>query len=108
MELTFTPALSARYENIPTINRDWKLLGSLFQDVRYKITDHITFYQESDISINPDTSRSLNIQFLTRLQAQISNRLVANLRHEIDFDDKLPVGVDKTQERIIHGLGFKF
>lgn len=107
-EFSITPALSIRYENIPTVISDWGILGSFFQDIRCKITDHITFFQESDISINPESDSSLNFQLLTRLEAQISSRMVANLRYEIDFDDNLPVGVDKTQERIILGLGYKF
>ena len=107
-EFSVTPAFSVRYENIATITNQWGVLGSLFQDVRYKIRDNITFFQESDISFNPDSDSALNLQFLTRLEAQISNRMVANLRYEIDFDDNLPVGVDKTQERLIFGLGYKF
>ncbi len=107
-ELSVTPAFSARYQDIPTVTREWQTLGSLFQDIRYQITDHITFYQESDISINPDAADSIALQFLARLKALISNRMAANLRYEIDFDENLAVGVDKTQTRIIMGMGYKF
>ena len=107
-ELSITPALSGRYQNIPTVTEDWELLGSFFQDVRYKISDQITFYQESDISFDPANTDSLTIEFLTRLEAQISNRLYANLRYEIDYDNNLPTGVEKAQERIILGMGYKF
>ena len=107
-ELSITPALSARYQVIPTVTADWELLGSLFQDLRYKFNEQITFFQESDISINPNAADPLTFQFLTRLEAQLSNRLVANLRYELDFDENLRAGIDKTQQRIILGLGYKF
>jgi putative salt-induced outer membrane protein YdiY len=107
-ELSITPALSGRFQRIPTVTADWVLLGTFFQDLRYKITDHITFYQDSDISINPDADDPLTFQISTRFQAQLSNRLVANLSYEIDFDENLRAGVDKTQERIFLGLGYQF
>ena len=107
-EFSITPALTGRYQRIPTVTDDWELLGSFFQDLRYKISDQITLYQEADISINPNAADPLTFQFLTRLQAQVSNRVVANLRYELDFDENLRAGVDRTQERIILGLGYKF
>lgn len=107
-ELSITPAISARYQRIPTVTDDWKLLGSFFQDLRYQFSEQITFFQESDISINSDAEDPLSYQFLTRMEAQLSNRLIANLRYELDFDENLRAGVDKTQQRIIFGLGYKF
>lgn len=106
--LSITPAVSARYQRIPPVADGWEVLSTFFQDSHYKITDQISIYQELDISVNPQDTESLTFRFLSRLEALISSRLVLNLRYEIDFDNNLPIGVDKTQERIVLGLGYKF
>lgn len=106
---TLTPALSGRYRELSDATEDeLALFTTLFQDFRLKLNSRLTLAQEFAFSLDPVETSSYSVDFETRLESHLTDRLTLNLRWVYDFDTDVVAGVDREQHRASLTFGYDF
>lgn len=105
---SITPSITAQYQQIDNLSKGWDFLTTLFQDFQIKISDKFTFYEETVFSVDPGDTHLFTIDFISKIEARFTKALHADLRWEVDFDNNIAPGVDKSQKRVLLAFGYKF
>ena len=105
---SITPSLTGQYQKISSVEEGWDFLTTLFQDFRFKLSDNFSFYEEIVLSVDPTDTNLFTVDFLSKIEVRLSKTMNVDLRWEIDFDNNIASGVDKSQKRVLLAFGYKF
>lgn len=108
MSASITPSATAAYRQINGIDEEWNYLATLFQDFQLTLTDKISFHEELNFSYSPRQSDDWNVDFLARVQTDLTKTIAANVRWEVEYDGSVQPNQEESQERLIFTLGLKF
>lgn len=101
------------------------VLGDLFEDYTWKVTERVSLKQDSSVQYSPVKRAGFTIingqmletnaeasnyryHFNLALQTKISGNLSINLRYEYEYDNTIPVTTMRSDQRISTTLGYGF
>ncbi|MFA5264173.1 MAG: DUF481 domain-containing protein [Opitutaceae bacterium] len=116
---------TVQYRRALGLDEGTVILGDLFQDYSWKLSDRISFKQEASAQYSPISrssytivngqmlrtdSEATNYRFRLNaaLEGKISGRLSLNLRYDYEYDNAIPVPDLKADQRISSTIGYVF
>lgn len=105
---SITPSVTYRAQNIRGVENESEFLTTMFQDFTFDINSRVSFAEEFDFSVNPSDTSVFTYDILTKLEVELTQKIKLDFRWEYDFDNQLAAGIDREQQKVIFGLGYKF
>ena len=103
LDLSLKLGPAYRVTDYVTGETDSRIAGLLGADFDWRISDRLTFTQDSNMVAETGgeatlfvDSRNTTLNLLTGLEAKVSNRLTTRLSYQIDYNSDPPAGAVKT------------
>ena len=95
------------------VEEETSFLGEFFQDYTYRLNGRLSFLQDTNVLYSPRPTsngetdvNNYRVRFNSALQGKVSERVSLNLRYEYEYDNTVPFGGEKKDQRITTSLGY--
>lgn len=95
------------------IKEETSILGEFFQDYTYRLNGRLSFLQDTNVLYSPRPTsngesdvNNYRFRFNSALQGKVSERVSLNLRYEYEYDNAVPFGGEKRDQRITSSVGY--
>jgi putative salt-induced outer membrane protein YdiY len=105
---SLVPKLTLRYKELQSVNEEWDFLFTLSQDLRYRITDRVSFIESASISWNPDHFDRSVYSLMLKLENRITDQVFVDLSYETEFDYEVDVGLESKSQRVLVLVSYVF
>jgi len=110
-EYSLGPQIKTVYEDLenpPADHDDISIVGSLFQDSIYKISDSYTLNQEAEVYLNPENPDNWGHSFTVDLEGRITKAMSIRLGLEWNYDNLVSEDVSKNETIFNSSLLYTF
>lgn len=103
-------SVGTAYREINSIPGRFGFVATIFQDLRYQLTERISISEESNLSYVPtqEDDNAYLLRIRTQLESRLNSQLSVNLRYEYYFDERVTNPAARTTQGFSISLGTEF
>jgi len=107
LHVSLTPGGGVRYQETSG-DTQREFIVSLYQDLEYRINDHLRIQQEGDVKFSPKDSDDYSYFVSAFLEHALSDNLNVNLRYSYTYTNIVPPGKSRIQDNLGVTLALNF